>query len=153
MYQNILLAYDGTLAGRVALREGALLAKRCDANVVLLAVIDSPAYVHVAADAGLAYVPEDMTQDFQKILDEGGARLTRLGLVHTAKLLTGDPVTCIVDVAEDSGADLVVIGHHKQGALARWFLGSVTAALIDRLNCSLLAGRLEISEEDLFAQI
>jgi nucleotide-binding universal stress UspA family protein len=150
MYRNILLAYDGTLEGRIALREGALLAKQCGANVVLLAVVDSAAYVHVSAEAGVAYVPEDRTEDFQIILDEGGVRLTRLGIVHTAQLRTGDPVTCIVDVAKETGADLVVIGHHRQGALARWLLGSVTGSLIVRLNCSLLAGRLEVSEEVLF---
>jgi nucleotide-binding universal stress UspA family protein len=152
MYRNILLAYDGSLEGRVALREGALLAKRCDAKVVLLAVIDPAVYVPVVADAGVVYFPPDQTGDVQKILDEGVARLTRLGLVHTALLRTGDPVTCIVDVANETGSDLVVVGHHKQGALARWLMGSVTATLIDRLNCSLLTGRLEISEEDLFAQ-
>ena len=150
MYRNILLAYDGTLEGRGALREGALLAKQCEAKVVLLAVVDTAAHASVAADASVAFVPLYRTEDFQKILDEGTARLTRLGLAHTALLRAGDPVTCIVDVANEVGADLVVVGHHKQGALARWLIGSVTASLIDRLNCSLLTGRLEVSEEALF---
>jgi nucleotide-binding universal stress UspA family protein len=106
----------------------------------------------VVVDAGVVYFPPDQTEAFRKILVEVVARLTRLGLVHTALLRTGDPVTCIVDVANETGSDLVVVGHHKQGALARWLMGSVTATLIDRLSCSLLTGRLEISEEDLFAQ-
>jgi nucleotide-binding universal stress UspA family protein len=151
MYRTILLAYDGTLEGRVALREGALLAKRCEAKVVLLAVIDPAAQVSVVGDAAIAFVPRYQTEDFQKILDEGVARLTRLGLAHTALLRTADPATCIVDVANEVGADLVVVGHHKQGTIARWLIGSVTASLIDRLNCSLLTGRLEVSEEELFA--
>jgi nucleotide-binding universal stress UspA family protein len=150
MYRNILLAYDGTLEGRIALREGALLAKRCDATVVLLAVIDSAAYVSIVADPGVPFVPRFQTEEFQKVLDEGVARLTRLGLRHSALLRTGDPVTCIVEVANEVGANLVVVGHHKQGALARWLVGSVTASLVDRLNCSLLTGRLEVSEEELF---
>lgn len=151
MYRNILLAYDGTLEGRGALREGALMAKRCNARVVLLAVIDNVSHMSVVADAGVGFVPVDRTEDTRKILDEGVARLTRLGLAHTALLRTGDPVTCIADVAGEVGADLVVVGHHKQGPLARWLIGSVTASLIDRLNCSLLVGRLEVSEEELFA--
>ncbi len=150
MYRNILLAYDGTLEGRAALREGALLAKHFNARVILLAVIDSAAHMSVVADAGVAFVPLYKPEDFQKILDEGVARLTRLGLDHTALLRTGDPATCIVEVANEAGSDLVVVGHHKQGALARWLSGSVTASVIDRLNCSLLTGRLEVSEEELF---
>ncbi len=150
MYRTILLAYDGTLEGRLALREGALLARRSGAHVVLLAVIDSAAYVPVVADASVAYVPRDQTEDFQKILDEGVDRLKRMDLVHTARLRTGDPVTCIADTAAEVGADLVVVGHHKQGMVARWLLGSVTASLIDRLNCSLLTARMEITDEALF---
>ena len=38
VYKRILLAYDGTREGLVALREGALLAKRCEAQVFLLSV-------------------------------------------------------------------------------------------------------------------
>jgi nucleotide-binding universal stress UspA family protein len=151
MYRNILLAYDGTLEGRVALREGALLAKQCDAKVVLLAVVDPVPQMSVVGDAAIAFVPRYQTQDVQNILDEGVARLSRLGLAHTALLRTADPATCIVDVANEVGADLVVVGHHKQGALARWLIGSLTGSLIDRLNCSLLIGRRDVSEEELFA--
>ena len=150
MYRNILLAYDGTLEGRIALREGALLAKRCEATVVLLAITETASYVPFTADAGGAYIPQDRTETFQEILDEGSARLARLGLSHRAELRTGDPMTCIVDMATEIAADLVVVGHHKQGAITRWLLGSVTASLIDRLHCSLLIGRLDVSEEDLF---
>ena len=41
MYKRILLAYDGSLEGRTALREGALLARQCDAEVFLLSVLGS----------------------------------------------------------------------------------------------------------------
>ncbi len=150
MYRTILLAYDGTLEGRLALREGALLAKHCSAHVVLLAVIDAAAYVPVVADAGVAYVPRDQTEEFQKILDEGVQRLQRMGLPHTARLRTADPVSCIVETAAEVSADLVVVGHHKQGMVARWLLGSVTASLIDRLQCSLLTARMEVSDEALY---
>jgi nucleotide-binding universal stress UspA family protein len=150
MYNTILLAYDGTLEGRLALREGALLAKTCGAEVVLLAVIDTAAYIPVVADAGVAYVPRDQSEDYQRILDEGTERLRRIGIRHSARLKSGDPVTCICDTATEIGADLVVVGHHKQGALARWLLGSVTASLIDRLPCSLLSARQDISDEALY---
>ncbi len=40
MYGKILLAYDGSVEGRLALREGARLAKLCEADVFLLAVVN-----------------------------------------------------------------------------------------------------------------
>jgi nucleotide-binding universal stress UspA family protein len=151
MYQTILLAYDGTLEGRTALREGALLARRCGARVVLLAVVETEAFVPVAADAGIAYVPRDQTDDVRKVLEEGAERLTLMGLAHSTLLRTGDPASCIATAAAEVRADLVVIGHRPLGMLARWLHGSVTASLIDRLDCSLLTARLEISEDALFA--
>jgi nucleotide-binding universal stress UspA family protein len=39
MYKRILLAYDGSVEGRTALREGALLAKQCGAEVFLLSIL------------------------------------------------------------------------------------------------------------------
>jgi nucleotide-binding universal stress UspA family protein len=149
MYRTILLAYDGSLEGRLALREGARLAQVCGARVVLMAVVE-PTPEFVVGDVSAVYIPPDRTDDVQKILDEGLARLIRMGLVPEARLERGQPTDRIISVAQDIAADLVVVGHHKQGAMARWLRGSVTASLSDRLNCSLLVARLEISDDALF---
>lgn len=149
MYRTIVLAYDGSLEGRLALREGARLAQICHARVVLVAVVEPASEVYTG-DLGAVYFPDDKTEDFQKILDEGTARLRRMGLVPEARLEKGQPVERITSIAQEVGADLVVVGHHKQGALARWLKGSVTTSLSDSLSCSLLVARLEISDEELF---
>jgi len=39
MYKRTLLAYDGSVEGHTALREGALLARQCGADVFLLSVL------------------------------------------------------------------------------------------------------------------
>ena len=49
MYKRILLAYDGSVEGRTALREGALLARQCGADVFLLSVL---------VDTGTLLLPE-----------------------------------------------------------------------------------------------
>ncbi|GHF52417.1 universal stress protein [Seohaeicola zhoushanensis] len=149
MYRTVLLAYDGSLEGRLALREGARLAQVCGSRVVLVAVME-PTPEFVVGDGGSVYIPPDRTTEVQAILDEGLARLVRMGLVPEARLETGHPADRISHLAKEVGADLVVVGHHKQGPMARWLLGSVTATLSDKLTCSLLVGRLEISDEELF---
>src|SRR5260370_2671172 len=40
LYKKVLLAYDGSIEGRRALREGAKLAQFCGAEVFLLAVVE-----------------------------------------------------------------------------------------------------------------
>lgn len=149
MYRTILLAYDGTREGRLALREGAMLAKVFRSDVVLLAVVE-PTFTPMAVDIGVTYVPDDQKAEYQKVLDEGSERLTRLGLTHRTVLETGDPASCIAKVAKDTRAGLVVVGHHKSGRLARWLHEPVTAALIEMLDCSVLSGKTDITDEVLF---
>lgn len=151
MYRTILLAYDGTMEGRLALREGARLAQICQARVVLMAVVE-PVPEAFVGDFGTVQMPDDRTPDVQKVLDEGKERLERMGFTPQARLEFGDPAERIRSVAEEIGADLVVVGHHKQGALARWLLGSVTTSLSNTLACSLLIARHEIPDNVLFAK-
>jgi nucleotide-binding universal stress UspA family protein len=152
MYQHILLAYDGTLEGRRALREGAHLAKMFGAKVTLMAVVDPGYGAGFVVDPIGAYFPPDQTESFQKVLDEGVERLTRMSLPHQARLERGQPSERIAAVARDISADLVVVGHQRQGVVAGWLLGSVASDLTNSLECSLLVARTEISDEVLFAE-
>ena len=53
MYKRILLAYDGSVEGRTVLREAALLARQCGAEVFLLSVL-ADAGTLLFAEAALA---------------------------------------------------------------------------------------------------
>ncbi|MEO9779053.1 MAG: universal stress protein [Sedimentitalea sp.] len=149
MYSTILLAYDGSIEGRLALREGAQLAQICGARVVLLAVVEPVFDPYLAGEVG-AYSQRETAGDLKKILDEGRERLSRMGLSAEVRLEMGPAAERITFVAQEILADLVVVGHHKQGMMARWLRGSVTTSLSDSLNCSLLVARLEITDDDLF---
>src|SRR3984893_19589647 len=146
MYNKVLLAYDGSIEGRRALREGANLAPPCRAEVFLLAVVELSSTV--IPDAGLAIPIDDQTANYKTTLAEGMERLKALGFSPTARLEAGDPGQKIADVAEEIGAQLVVVGHRPQGRLARWWFGSVGSYLVKRLRCSVLVGQTEISEDE-----
>ena len=53
MYNKVLLAYDGSIEGRRALREGAKLAQLCRAEVFLLAVVEINSIASL--EGGLAF--------------------------------------------------------------------------------------------------
>ncbi len=148
MYRRILLAYDGSVEGRLALREGARLAQICKAEVFLLAVIDLSSGMSMgeATVPGLVLAQQEA---FEEVLAEGVRRLTAMGFVPKAKLGLGDPVEEIAAVSREIGADLVVVGHRQQGTIARWWRGSVGMRLVNNLGCSLLVGRLEIGDDAL----
>jgi nucleotide-binding universal stress UspA family protein len=145
MSKKVLLAYDGSIEGRRALREGAKLAQLCRAEVFLLAVVELSSIV--IPDAGLAVPMDEQTANYEAILAEGVERLEALGFSPTSRLETGNPGQKIADVAEEIGAHLVVVGHRPQGPLARWF-GSVGSYLVKRLRCSVLVGQTEISDDE-----
>ena len=146
MYRKVLLAYDGSIEGRRALREGAKLAQLCRAEVFLLAVVELSSIV--TPDAGLTIPIDEQTTNYKATLAEGVERLKALGFSPVARLETGDPGQKIADVAEEIGAQLVVVGHRSQGPLARWWFGSVGSYLVKRLRCSVLVGQTEISDDE-----
>jgi nucleotide-binding universal stress UspA family protein len=151
LYKKVLLAYDGSIEGRRALREGAKLAQFCDAEVFLLAVVETASTV--ATLEGGAVIPiDEQIGTYRAILAEGVERLKAMGFSPTARLGIGDAGQVITEVAHEIGANLVVVGHRPQGPLARWLFGSVGTYLVKHLRCSVLVAQTEISD-DQFAQL
>jgi nucleotide-binding universal stress UspA family protein len=135
MYRKVLLAYDGSREGRVALREGALLARQIGAEGFLLAIIP-PA----PASDGMGS-PLLLPSEHQAILDEGLTRAKELGFQMSGEVVSGEPVEAIKHWANKLAVDLVVVGHRKRSFLERWWSGPSHAFLIDHLDCSLLISR------------
>lgn len=146
MYKRILLAYDGSVEGRTALREGALLAKACHAQVHLLSVIaDTPGLR--LAEGAFAGAVSHQQDHFREILEDGAAKLRELGFEPTTELAMGEPAQVIGAVSRKMDADLVVVGHQRQSRLARWWAGPASAYLVDYVDCSVLIARTAISDE------
>ncbi len=68
MYKKVLLAYDGSIEGRRALREGAKLAQLCRAEVFLLAVVTP--YPLMAPEVGFTIPMEQQTADYKPEPDQ-----------------------------------------------------------------------------------
>jgi nucleotide-binding universal stress UspA family protein len=118
MYKKVLLAYDGSIEGRRALREGAKLAQFCGAEVFLLAVVETASSVS-PLEGGVMISMDDQYAIYEAILAEGVERLKAMGFSPTARLGMGDAGHVITEVAHEIDANLVVVGHRSQGPLAR----------------------------------
>jgi len=151
LYKKVLLAYDGSIEGRRALREGAKLAQFCDAEVFLLAVVETASTV-ATLEGGVVIPIDEQIGTYRAILAEGVERLKAMGFSPTARLGIGDAGQVITEVAHEIDANLVVVGHRPQGPLARWLFGSVGTYLVKHLRCSVLVAQTEISD-DQFAQL
>jgi nucleotide-binding universal stress UspA family protein len=138
MYQTILLAYDGTRECRIALREGAELARCCGAKVHLLSVMPLSLGVSVGEGFNAGTILENDIEQYRKILDEGLGKIHEKGLDAEGHLVSGDPIEQIVCYAREHSADLVVLGHVARHGFTRWWKSSVGANLLDELGCSIL---------------
>lgn len=137
MFRRVLLAYDGTVEGRRALRQGADVVYCMKSEVHLLAICHN-----LLSSA----IPEGVTPELargeerraQAILDEGVARLKEHGVEAHGTLEYGNAVDRIAEAAERIGADLIVVGHKHRSRLARWWSESDEESLLERVRCSVL---------------
>jgi len=152
MYERVLLAYDGTREGMIALREGALLAKRCGARVFLLSILPDTANLMVGENAPALPVDPQIAA-YKALLSRGVNALQQLGLEPTARLVSGEPALLIGAFAKEVRADLVVLGQRKKTLLQRWWSGATGAYVSDHVACSVLIGRNAISDEEFEAAL
>lgn len=144
MYQNILVAYNGSPESRLALQECLRLTPSPSALVHLLAVVSPPPYLLVGefAAAAVLSVEEGLVAEREKMekeLDNGASLLAAGGLNVQRHLEVGEPVTVIEELAHQLQVDLVIVGHSRQKPLAlRWWRGSTDTLLVEKLRCSLL---------------
>lgn len=145
MYKKVLLAYDGSLEGAIALREGAIMARRVGAEVFLLSVVPHLGGIQVAEGVHGGVVAHELER-YREVLERGVRRLKQLGFDPQCKLAVGEPARVIGAVVKDVGADLVVVGHQRRNLLERWWSGAAGAYISDHIDCSLLIARNAISD-------
>jgi nucleotide-binding universal stress UspA family protein len=72
-------------------------------------------------------------------LAQAQAFLGERGLTADFVQLAGQPAEAIVALAEDRGADLIVVGMRKKGFFERLVEGSVAQNVLRRATCDVLA--------------
>ena len=131
MYKNILIAADGSENSLRATQQAADIASLLvDAKVELVSVIAIDVY------SDMVYDPIEAHGEAQReILEGASAILSDAGINHEIVLLHGRPADEIIRYAEESGADLLVMGL---GALREFALGSVSHKVLTHAKCPVL---------------
>ena len=68
-------------------------------------------------------------------------KLTRMNYSAEAKVGMGDPAFAILEQAKASQADLILMGTHGRGGLARFLIGSVSHSVLHQADCPVLIVR------------
>jgi hypothetical protein len=82
------------------------LAKQCGAEVFLLSILADSGML-LMSEVALAGASVHMEDSFKEILDEGVARLRRLGFDPVAEMVRGQPAEEIGNLPEKSGLILL----------------------------------------------
>jgi len=137
MFKRVLLCYDGSEAGRRALRRGAELAILLRAHVYVLSIIpEGVANAAVIATAtGHACVVDD-SRGYRKLLDQSLEWLKQRGVEADGFLASGNILDQIVAHAKRLTIDLIVLGHYPQPKGGFWWSSAPQrGSLTERVGC------------------
>jgi nucleotide-binding universal stress UspA family protein len=127
-YGTILAAVDGSRDAAAALRHAAALARDQHAKLVVLTVVPA-APTPTVTPAGAMPVTVDSEGTFARILRDAVATLPAdIGV--ESRLVRGRPARRIVEVAEEVGCDLIVMGFHGHSRLHHALIGSVSDSVM-----------------------
>ncbi len=134
MINKILVPTDGSERAEKAAEYAIEVARDNDASIFFLSVVDelSPAYAYEteAISPTLPEILDQMKEAADNYVDQLQQRAAQAGVKATTKVVTGHPSEEILNQADDSGADLIVISSHGRRALAAAVIGSVTINVI-----------------------
>lgn len=145
---KILLAIDGSKYGEAAVKELVQRPWPSGTEVLVLSVahpipfVPDPLFVITAAHYdSLEAEQKRASKDVAQVAEEIAKHAPSLQV--TTKVLEGSPKEQIVEEAERWGADLIMLGSHGYGPVARFLLGSVAQAVAVHAPCSVEIVRLQ----------
>jgi len=136
MFKRVLLCYDGSAAGRRALRRGAELAILLHTEVCVLSInpVSVADPVLAAGAAGTACIVGDR-DDYRRMLDESLEWLRARGVEAQGYTTSGNTIDEILRFTKKLKIDLIVLGHYPQPAGGFWWSGPSRVSLSERANC------------------
>jgi nucleotide-binding universal stress UspA family protein len=147
MFKTIVVPLDGSALAEHALAHGVALAKAFAARVVLVRAYDplgalAPTMAGVHGDYTSAELIEATTKQYaeetERYLDGTAETVRASGLPVETVAVQGSVIESLAEVIGAQPAALVVMTTRGRGGLKRFVLGSVTDALLHRLETPIL---------------
>ncbi len=142
MFRSIVVGTDGSDTARQAVRQAIELARSVGARIELVSAYETVSDARLRQDS--IQVPEDLQwminprADVQAMLEEAAAEIRAGGVQVELFARQGDPADAILDVAEERGSDLIVVGNKGMTGAKRFLLGSVPNKVSHHAPCSVL---------------
>ena len=142
MFQSIVVGTDGSETAGEAVRKAIELAKALGASIELVSAYEPSPTSGCARSRGRrrrtcsGWSTRARTSRRRCARRPSGSR--RRAWTSTRYAREGDPADAILDVAEERGADLIVVGNKGMTGAKRFLLGSVPNKVSHHAPCSVL---------------
>ena len=134
---TILLATDGSKEAQLAATTAADLTQKTNSELHVVTVgPDYPLYELPEHPAEFEDVLRENRREAKEMLEQQAKQIEEAGVtINETHLREGRAAEEIVEVAEEIGAGLIVMGSRGQGRLRRALLGSVSDAVVRHAHC------------------
>ena len=146
MYGSIVVGTDGSDTAGEAVRQAVALAKSLGAKLQIVSAYEPVSDTRLREEAQQA--PSDMQwmvnpkEDVEAVLRAAATRARDEGVDTETFARQGDPADAILDVAEENGSDLIVVGNKGMTGARRFLpIGAVPNKVIHHLPTAVLIVR------------
>lgn len=140
VFTKMLVPVDGSAASRAAANLAVSLAKEHHAEVVFCCALENASLMEAAKKPAIdpSFAVQDEKVHAHALLDEAVLEAKTAGLTASSHAAEADAVSYILERADSTDADLIVMGTHGRGGLAHAFLGSTAEGVLRRSKVPVL---------------
>jgi nucleotide-binding universal stress UspA family protein len=145
LFKRIVVGTDGSETAAEAVRQAVDLAKLAGAQLGIVSAYEPVSKRRVEGEQ--LDVPADVQheigprEDVNLVLDAAAATAKQQGLEVQTHPVEGNPADAILAVAEETDADLIVVGNKGMTGARRFLLGSVPNNVSHHAPCSVIIVR------------
>lgn len=142
MFGSIVVGTDGSETAGEAVRQATELAQKTGSSIDLVSAYEPVSSARLREEA--QQVPKDLEwmvnprEDVDATLESAAEQVKEAGIDVQIFAREGDPADAILDVAEERGAGLIVVGNKGMTGAKRFLLGSVPNKVSHHAPCSVL---------------
>ncbi len=142
MFRSIVVGTDGSETATEAVKQAVELAQATKARIELVSAYEPVSNARLRQEG--TQVPGDMQwsvnprEDVDATLRDAAELVDGAGVPVQTYARQGDPADAILDVAEETKADLVIVGNKGMTGARRFLLGSVPNKVSHHAPCSVL---------------
>lgn len=141
VYRNVIVGTDGSQSASAAVRHAARLANATGGRLTVVTAftpLDRAARAREEAPEEIQWRITDAAAADEKA--DAARHLAREAGVRDVHIRSqaGDPANALIEAAEDTGADVIVVGSRGMTSASRFLLGSVPNKISHHAPCDVL---------------